>query len=662
MYIAPDARQIGKKNKALKIISLRARFFFPRLSKVLVSSNTPLCFLRFFCSVTSFLCFFLFFALSDSRLYLWFITYTFLSPLPELVAILGPSGAGKTTLLNVLAGRGNGIEQTGSLTFGGFPMDQYVRRRTAYVKQNDLLMGSPTVRETIWYSASLRLPKGTSDDQVNKIVDETLEELGLTGVANSYVGDENVRGVSGGERKRTALGQDLVTDPAVLFLDEYSSGLDSATALSVTRTIRALASKGRTILATVHQPSYPMFELFDNVLLLAPGGHAVYYGPTSEVIEYFEKLGHTIGATENPADKLMDFVQDETIREQLIAEYNKSDAGKAAFEESEKLSKVRNEHASSTGVAGLPSVWKQFKVLTLRNWRNNLRNPIIFGAVIGQVVGFALIMDLVFWRLGYEGDDLWGRASVHVFGLFTLALGLAFGFVAVLPAERPIFNRERANGMYSTGPYFLSHAVASSFITVVSILVWTALIYWPTNLNPEPWRWAWYLLIGTLVGLNGEALGFFIGSISPSAAVGNVLGGTFVFVWLLLAGFFVQPTSIPDWISWFKWTGFTTYGYEAMIKNELEGAVFNCGENLGCYDGLPANTTVSVRGTLVDFTALDIPCEIPSCLYSTGDLYLEEAGFSDFTVPELCLLMTATVVGMRLVSYLALRGIQYGDS
>ena len=134
------------------------------------------------------------------------------------------------------------------------------------------------MRQNLRFSAALRLPSSVPQGEKEARVNHLINELGLSKVADSKVGSPLIRGISGGERKRTHIGMELIMDPSVLFLDEPTSGLDASTANSVLLLLKNMASNGRTIIMTIHQPRYSIYRLFDNLTLLVRG-KMVYHGP-----------------------------------------------------------------------------------------------------------------------------------------------------------------------------------------------------------------------------------------------------------------------------------------------------------------------------------------------------------------------------------------------
>jgi len=223
----------------------------------------------------------------------------------ELLAMLGPSGSGKTTLLTALAGRFPG-KVSGTITYNGQPFSSSMKRNTGFVSQDDVLYPHLTVLETLTYAALLRLPKELSKQDKVEQAEMIIVDLGLTRCRNSVVGGTLIRGVSGGERKRVSIGQEMLVNPSLLLLDEPTSGLDSTTAQRIVATLRGLARGGRTVITTIHQPSSRLYRMFDKVVVLSDGC-PIYSGHASRVMGYFESIGYVPGFNfVNPADFLLD--------------------------------------------------------------------------------------------------------------------------------------------------------------------------------------------------------------------------------------------------------------------------------------------------------------------------------------------------------------------
>ncbi|KAK9813958.1 hypothetical protein WJX73_006860 [Symbiochloris irregularis] len=226
-----------------------------------------------------------------------------------LTAIMGPSGAGKTTLMNTLAGKASYGKRRGLIQVNGQPdsLDNFTRVM-GFVPQDDIMHVNLTVEENLMFSARYRLPSHYTHSQHVFYVERAIQVLQLEEVRGEVVGDEEVRGISGGQRKRANIGLELVADPLLLFLDEPTSGLDSTSSKLVVAALQQVTRMGVTATAVIHQPSFGIFLMFDDLLLLCKGGRTAYYGRLASVQDYFESLGYVLPLHANPADVYMDII------------------------------------------------------------------------------------------------------------------------------------------------------------------------------------------------------------------------------------------------------------------------------------------------------------------------------------------------------------------
>ncbi|CAN1149097.1 ABC transporter G family member 24 [Linum perenne] len=228
----------------------------------------------------------------------------------RITAVMGPSGAGKTTFLSALAGKAVGCSISGVILINGKPKSIHSYKRIiGFVPQDDIVHGNLTVEENLWFSAHCRLSADLPKAEKVLIVERAIESLGLQGVRNSVVGTVEKRGISGGQRKRVNVGLEMVMEPSLLLLDEPTSGLDSASSQLLLRALRREALEGVNILMVVHQPSYSLFKMFDDLVLLAKGGLTVYHGPVVKVEEYFDGLGINVPDRVNPPDHYIDILE-----------------------------------------------------------------------------------------------------------------------------------------------------------------------------------------------------------------------------------------------------------------------------------------------------------------------------------------------------------------
>ncbi|KAI8360140.1 hypothetical protein B0O80DRAFT_381614 [Mortierella sp. GBAus27b] len=225
----------------------------------------------------------------------------------QVMAIMGASGAGKTSLLDILARRHKSGIVRGNIYVNGRTVSNHEYKRVVgYVDQEDTLMSTLTVYETILYSALLRLPRDMSFDAKRFRVMETMTELGILGIKDMKIGASGQRSISGGEKRRVSIACELVTSPSILFLDEPTSGLDSYNAYNVVECLVTLARNyNRTVVCTIHQPRSNIFALFDQLVLMAKG-QLVFSGETSNLSGHLRSLGHVCPEGFNMADYMID--------------------------------------------------------------------------------------------------------------------------------------------------------------------------------------------------------------------------------------------------------------------------------------------------------------------------------------------------------------------
>jgi len=228
----------------------------------------------------------------------------------QVMAVMGPSGAGKTTFLDILARKNKRGQVSGKFMVNGARVtDEDYKEISGFVDQEETMMATLTVYETILNSALLRLPRDMNFQAKDKRVVEVMAQLGINGIRDQLIGtseDNGIRGISGGEKRRVSIACELVTSPSILFLDEPTSGLDSFNAYNVVECLVKLAKNyRRTVIFTIHQPKSNIVALFDQLVLLARG-RCIYSGPFDRCQTYFDKQGYRCPPGFNIADYLVD--------------------------------------------------------------------------------------------------------------------------------------------------------------------------------------------------------------------------------------------------------------------------------------------------------------------------------------------------------------------
>ncbi|KAG2379387.1 hypothetical protein C9374_007526 [Naegleria lovaniensis] len=247
-------------------------------------------------------------------------------PQGQMTCIIGSSGSGKSSLLDLISRRVNNSKECfGEVEFKGRPMTKKLfQKEGGYVFQDDVLLATDTIHETL-LEASLLKSKLSKNQSLIQLLkersDRTFEienQMGLYSCRKVKIGNGEKKGASGGQKRRVSIAIQLINNPDLLLLDEYSSGLDSFTAFQIGKTLSAMArDQKKTILATLHQPSSSLFALFDNVMLLSKG-RLIYFGPISEIKSYFSKIGYSVPQDTNLADWLINTVSNPFLQQQPI--------------------------------------------------------------------------------------------------------------------------------------------------------------------------------------------------------------------------------------------------------------------------------------------------------------------------------------------------------
>nr|XP_023964409.1 broad substrate specificity ATP-binding cassette transporter ABCG2-like [Chrysemys picta bellii] len=520
---------------------------------------------------------------------------------PGMNAILGPTGSGKTSLLDVLAGWKDpkGL-RSGQIFMDGKPANSQFHLCSAYIVQEDILMGTLTVRENLQFSASLRLPQSRNSEAEKQLkVNAVIQELGLQECADTKIGTEFLRGVSGGEKKRCSIGMELITAPSLIFLDEPTTGLDANTANSIMQLLHQLSRKGRTVIFSIHQPRYSIFRLLDHLTLMNKG-EIMYAGPAEESTGYFNSIGYQCEAFNNPLDFFLDVIGGEIMQSQPSPElasvrdsdshssscsdknplpiyYHKSRYYEQLQEELENLQSFKSHlsDAVPTKATYATSFFHQLYVVSNRNVKNILRNP---QTSIGQLLlgtFFSVLVGLIFYQVPATLPEAFQN---RLGAFFFLVINQVFGNLSAVELfinERKLFIHESSRGYYRTSAYFLAKVFADLIPNrIIPLLMFSGISYFMMGLKQDAGSFFLYVLSLSLTNLAAVSMAFLVSASVSTFAIANVLIALpFVFM-MVFGGFLVNLNSMLSWLSWIKWISIFHYGMNALTINELQGAVF----------------------------------------------------------------------------------------
>uniref|UniRef100_A0A672JSU7 ATP-binding cassette sub-family G member 8 n=1 Tax=Salarias fasciatus TaxID=181472 RepID=A0A672JSU7_SALFA len=512
----------------------------------------------------------------------------------QMLAVIGSSGCGKTSLLDIITCRNEGGSITsGEILINGRPnTPQLVKKSIAHVRQDDRLLPHLTVRETLSFVAKLRLPTHFTQQQRDQRVDDVIAELRLRQCANTRVGNDFVRGVSGGERRRVSIAVQLLWNPGILILDEPTSGLDSFTAHNLVLTLSRLARGNRLVLLSVHQPRSDIFQLFDLVVLLSSGS-AVYCGPARDMVQYFTALGHPCPRYCNPSDFYVDLIsidrrspEREAVcleRARVLAQQFMDrvqdtddhmwkpaggDAAPALTDSPQRPNRERGEEVItvSKSVNRLPGKLQQFSILIRRHMYNDYRDLVTLLVHGLEALLMSLLVGCLYYGAGEQRLSIQDTvALLYMIGALT-PFAVVLDVIAKCHSERAMLYHELEDGMYSVTSYFFAKVLGELPEHCVFTLVYGLPIYWLAGLNEAPDRFLLNFLVVWLMVYCSRAMALFAAAALPTLQISAFTGNALFTVFYLTGGFVISLENMWLVASWFSHISFMRWGFEAMLQ------------------------------------------------------------------------------------------------
>lgn len=499
----------------------------------------------------------------------------------ELLAIMGPSGSGKTSLVKMLVGElrptGGTVEIQG---VARSPWSRRVRSRIGYVRQHVELLGSLTVWETLWYVALLRLSASRSRAAIRTRVSELLTELDLDRVRDMRVGNHDR--ISGGERRRLTVAQQLVHAPSLLILDEPTSGLDSSSARQVVLNLQARARRGTTVICTIHQPRSSVLRLFGQVYILTRGA-TVYSGPQGRLVAYLQSLGHTCPQYENPADFALDIIRghEESLLTQFVEVPRSRPQSQMRQSHTVQAQQPQQQFAS----AAQGATWaQQVAICMLRTLKYKAKEPMAYATYCVSCVVIPLIIGSIYWDIGTSQSEAQDRLAAISFMVLLMAF-MAADQMLLIPIERRVYLADRSSGIVTTSSFYLGRSLAElpghiGFPVVAATISYTMLGFrWDVQ---DYVGWVAILACTTLAG-SGFLMA--VGSVCKNFEMSNSLGMSLMVLFMLFDGFYVNPGNIPVYYRWIQKIAFLSPAVHGGATLGFVGLEFNCTEAeaaIGC--------------------------------------------------------------------------------
>ncbi|RAH80019.1 hypothetical protein BO86DRAFT_420396 [Aspergillus japonicus CBS 114.51] len=532
----------------------------------------------------------------------------------EMLLVLGKPGSGVSTLLKTIAGHTNGLSVADSteLSYEGIPwktMHRKFRGDVIYQAETDVHFPHLTVGQTLLYAALAktprnRLPGVSRETYATHLRDVVMAVFGISHTINTKVGDDFIRGVSGGERKRVSIAETCLTQSCIQCWDNSSRGLDSATALQFIQTVRlGVKMTGTAAVVALYQASQQAYDCFDKVTVLYEG-RQIYFGPVDRAKQYFIDMGYlcpdrqTTGdfltSLTNPVERIIrpgfearvprtpdEFAEawrQSQLKTELCKEidhFNQQHDAEVVFEKfaaSKKAERSRLMTPSSPYTISIP---QQVLLCIRRGYRRVLGDSTFFFATVLGNFFLSLVLGSVFYNLEDSTASFVDRCVLLFFAVLFNALSSALEILA-LYAQRPIVEKHAAYAFYHP----MSEAVASMICDlpskVLSTIGFNIPLYYMSNLRRDSDHVVIYLLFAFMTTLTMSMIFRTIAQSTrtiPQALTPIALG---VLALVVYTGFVLPTRNMQGWLRWINYINPIAYSYETLVANEFHGRYFEC--------------------------------------------------------------------------------------
>ncbi|XP_023936244.1 ATP-binding cassette subfamily G member 4 isoform X2 [Bicyclus anynana] len=458
--------------------------------------------------------------------------------------------------------------------------EKMFRRRSCYIFQDDQVHDMLTIQESLSIAAELKLGNHVSSSQKRRRVEEIISSLGVCQARNTRAGS-----LSGGQKKRLAIGLELVSDPPVMFLDEPTSGLDSSISKQLIYLLHLLARQGRTVVITMHQPSALVLHMVDKLFCVA-SGRCAYMGSVPQLLPYLEQLHLICPPYHNAVDFFLEVCAENEQRLVQCSQNGISEQWTQNIpnETDRKLLEYKRSKSEEVYLTSLPtpkenptrkillslkstyptSPWKQFLVLTSRALLSIWRNPSFTIMMTGIHCFMALFVGFLFYNIGADAKYVRDNYNFLYFGLMFLMFTSFSAVTISFPEQIPVTRREHFNRWYSTGAYYVSTLVSSLPRQAVCTILFSCITYWLTG---QPWEYMRFLIFCCtllLVSFVSLCVGLCNGSMF-NVKNGVVFGPLIIMPFTVFSGFFLRYSDAPYFLRWLFQVSFMKHGLVGLV-------------------------------------------------------------------------------------------------
>ncbi|KAF2675451.1 hypothetical protein BT63DRAFT_420639, partial [Microthyrium microscopicum] len=532
----------------------------------------------------------------------------------ELMAVIGRPGSGCSTFLKTIAGELNGlvVDAESILSYGGIPQERFKRffdGESNYNPELDIHFPHLTVQQTLEFASALRAPhdqllRQSRAEYAKDVTERVIDTYKLGHVVNSPVGNEFIRGVSGGERKRVSIGEMLVSGCSVGCWDQSTRGLDSVTALEFVRSLRTDAKKkGSVHFASLYQVSDALLMEFTRVVVLYEG-RQVYYGSPAGATYYFESMGWLrprsqpigdyLAAVTNPLERKpregyehrvprnaeefeKSWLESRNYRKlQRNLEFYKREEEKQAFlPDSERLLALKNNRAFTNTSSYLASQSTQLRYCIVRmaqRLKNDKKSVLIL--TWGQTV-MSLILGSLFYKTSNDTDGLYSKGGV-LFASILLNAVVTITEIFQLFGNKPIVERQSRYAMYHPWTEALAGVILNVPIKLITAFIFNTILYFLSGLHRTAEGYFTFFLFVFIITLVMSSVFRTIGALATILPQAFAMVGVILPLFIVYTGFVIPKPYMHPWFKWLTYINPVGYAFESMITNEFHDRDFNC--------------------------------------------------------------------------------------
>ncbi|KAI6361803.1 ZEB2-regulated ABC transporter 1 [Pyricularia grisea] len=535
----------------------------------------------------------------------------------EMLVVLGPPGSGCSTFLKTIAGETNGlnIDQNAYFNYQGLSAEEMHKRHRGeaiYTAEVDVHFPQLSVGDTLTFAAHARSPRrgppGVSKNLfANHLRDVVMAIFGISHTINTRVGNEYIRGVSGGERKRVTIAEAALSGAPLQCWDNSTRGLDSANAIEFCKTLRLQTRLFQTTACvSIYQAPQSAYDLFDKAVVLYEG-YQIYFGPADEAKQYFVNLGFECPARATTPDFLtsMTSPQERIVRpgfegkaprtpEEFAlawtnsAEYTSLQADIEDYKSRHPINgpdaeAFRKSRAAQQGRGQRPnspytlSFYEQTKLCLWRGWKRLLGDPTLtVGALFANTL-MALVISSIFFNLQMTTASFFQRGALLFFACLLNGFAAALE-ILILFAQRPIVEKHDRYALYHPSAEAVASMLCDMPYKVCNAIVFNLVLYFMANLRREAGAFFFYLLISFATVLAMSMMFRTIASMSRSLSQAMVPAATIILVLIIFTGFVIPLDYMLGWCRWLNYIDVLAYSFESLLINEFAGQNYTCTE------------------------------------------------------------------------------------